>query len=1051
MKKVLSILFAGVIALLATACLPDDEFASFDPSKATAPVLGSYELGPKALSASYTPGKFNMGFNDKIAVNHMLVIVSADGKKVFKPVATSNKDNVLTASVTALSNALIALGYKEEQTASFEMVVRATMQNPAQDNGRNGYVDSKDKISVSGFVVTFPKGSAYQEYTATSPFSVIGSLSQYEISWDGDLEMWMTEDGNLHVAKCVNLKAGDEFKFRKDQNWSVNYGGDFGSLDTPFSVSQDGPNIVAKADGLYDLWLDIAAGTATITEAYQAYPDHKEASNWTVIGSLSEYGISWDGDLAMLTDGTTHVAQGVKLGDADEFKFRQDKAWTVNLGGDYGSLGSDFSVTQDGPNIKVGASGIYDLIVNPGAGTAQIVETLGGGVSGKIGGDEPGPGPEPEPVTGWNIIGLNGDWENDILAANDGSLWTAYVSVSEATEFKWRKDGGWDENYGMAEGATVTVGEPFEAAAGGPNIPIGPGFWKVVLDTEAMTITISEGSVWSLIGDFNSWAGDVDMVLTDGKWVSPVTKLNANGFKIRYNHDWALSVGGTFEAFGQPFAAISDGGPNIELPAEGEYIVTYDPEAQTITVEKSISGWNVIGLNGNWSDDVIAKENNGVWTVRVNAPEATEFKWRKDGDWAENYGGTFVALGEPFAAEAGGPNIQLAAGYWLLTLDLTGATPMLMVSDGTVWSLIGVNGDWATDIDMDLVEGKWVSPETAISGEFKLRQNHDWAVNRGGTMNAVGEAFEVTQDGSNISVEEGTYIVTYDPEAETVTVANAKKVWSVIGVNGDWGVDYDMAEIAPGIWMSDAIEVTSGDWKVRFDHDWAVNRGGEMPETASVGIFIAANQDGKNVAITGTFKVVYNANNETIGTLGWGVVGTINGWNGDMPMNLGSDGNWYSVPIKLTKEDEVKIRFQSDWGVNRGGTCEAAETAFEVTQDGSNIKAPEEGTYMLVYYPQNEQIVLTKAFWGMIGGFNEWSADVFMMYDGANWVAYNQKISGEWKIRQGADWGVNRGGTFVETGTAFEVTQDGPNINVTADLASFSVIYDPVNEKITIQ
>ena len=52
MKKVLSILFAGVIALLATACLPDDDFASFDPSKATAPVLGSYELGPKALSAS---------------------------------------------------------------------------------------------------------------------------------------------------------------------------------------------------------------------------------------------------------------------------------------------------------------------------------------------------------------------------------------------------------------------------------------------------------------------------------------------------------------------------------------------------------------------------------------------------------------------------------------------------------------------------------------------------------------------------------------------------------------------------------------------------------------------------------------------------------------------------------------------------------------------------------------------------------------------------------------------------------------------------------------
>ena len=106
---------------------------------------------------------------------------------------------------------------------------------------------------------------------------------------------------------------------------------------------------------------------------------------------------------------------------------------------------------------------------------------------------------------------------------------------------------------------------------------------------------------------------------------------------------------------------------------------------------------------------------------------------------------------------------------------------------------------------------------------------------------------------------------------------------------------------------------------------------------------------------------------------------------------------------------------------------------------------------MLVYYPQNEQIALTKAFWGIIGGFNEWSADVFMMFDGASWVAYNQKISGEWKLRQGAGWDVNRGGTFEAVDTPFAVEQNGPNITVTADLASFSIIYDPVDEKVTIK
>ncbi len=1044
MKKVLSILFAGVIALLATACYPDDEFAQFDPSKATAPVVSSYEMGAKALTVAYTPGKFNMGFNEKIAPNHMLVITSIDGKSVNKVVSTTNKDNVMTASVSTLSNLFLSMGFQEDQTLSFEALVRATMQNPAQDNGRNGHVDSKEKVSISNFVVTLPKGSPYIEYTQSSNWSVIGSLSAYEISWDKDLEMWTDGAGN-HVAAHVQLCAGDEFKFRQDQAWTVNMGGTFGSLDTPFEVTQDGANIVVGADGYYDLFVNPEAGTAWISEAYDPFPDFKEASNWSVIGSLSQYGISWDGDLAMVSDGNWHVALGVTLAAGDEFKFRQDKAWTVNMGGTFSSLDAEFEVTQDGANIVVGADGIFDLFVNPGAGLAKVSETTGAKVSGIIGGDEPGP--EPEPVKGWNIIGLNGDWENDILATNDGSLWTAYITVPEASEFKWRLDGAWDSDFG---GTFVALDEPFEAVAGGPNIQVAAGFWKVVLDTANNTITISDGNVWSLIGDFNSWAGDVDMVLTDGKWVSPVTHLNTNGFKLRHNHDWALSIGGNFEEFGKPFEAVSEDGPNIMLPAEGDYVVTYDPEAQTITIDKSISGWNVIGLNGNWDEDVIATENAGVWTVRVNAPEDTEFKWRKDGGWDENYGGDLVNIGEAFPAFAGGNNIKLPAGYWLLTLDLSGAEPMLMVSDGTVWSLIGVNGDWEKDIDMVLDEGAWVSPETAISGEFKIRKNHDWAENRGGVMAAVGEAFDAVAGGDNIKVEDGTYIVTYDPQAEKITVANAKKSWGVIGDFNEWSGDVVMSEVAPGIWVSDAITVESGGWKVRFDGGWDVNRGGATPE--AVGQFVGAAPGGDNINMTGTFKVVYNANNETIGTLGWGVVGTITGWAGDIPMNLGANGVWYSVPVTLGKDDEIKIRYQSDWGVNRGGACTAAESAFEVTQDGSNFKAPEEGTYMVVYYPKDEQITLTKEFWGMIGDFNSWGGDVFMLYDGAgHWNAYNQSISGAWKLRRGADWAVNRGGTFVETGKAFEVTQDGPNITVSADLASFSVDYHAVGETVTIK
>ncbi len=1041
MKKIFSILFASVIALMAVSCYQED-LAVFEISKAKAPVLGSYEVGDKAITASFTPGSFNQTFNQKVAPNHFFVITKVDGKSVSKAVTTSNKDGVLSASITSINNTLISMGYVEGDVVSIVMHIRASMQTNAGDNGRNGYVDSEGTIELPGFEIVFPTGSPYMEYTLTSPFGVIGSLPNYEMSWDKDLEMWMTEDGMRHVAKYVHLNAGDEFKFRKDQSWTENYGGDFGSLGNPFEVSQDGPNIKAPADGYYDLWLDLSTGTATLTDAFVAYPGCVEASNWTVIGSLSEYGISWDGDIDMLTDGNIHVAQGVKLAAADEFKFRQDKAWTVNLGGDFGGLGSDFAVSQDGPNIKVGGDGIFDLVVNPGAMTAQIVETLGGGVSGIIGGDEPGP--EPTPVTGWNIIGLNGDWENDVLATQDGSKWTAYVTANESTDFKWRKDGGWDENYG---GVMVALGEPFEAIAGGDNVKVDAGFWKVVLDTEALTITVSVGDVWSLIGVNGDWDHDIDMVLTDGKWVSPFTAIGGE-FKLRHNHAWDDNRGGDMVALGQEFPAVA-GGNNINVE-QGNYIVTYDPTAETIKVEKAVRGWNIIGLNGNWNDDILATENNGIWTVRVTAETDTEFKWRKDGGWDENYGGDFVELGVPFPAVAGGNNVKLAAGYWLLTLDFTGAEPVLMVSDGTVWSLIGVNGDWNNDIEMSLVDGVWVSPETAISGDFKIRKNHGWDDNRGGVMVALGEPFDAVAGGDNIKVDEGTYVVTYDPAAEKITVSNAKKVWSLIGVNGDWNTDIDMEEVMPGIWMSPKVEIASPEWKIRFDHSWDVNRGGDTP--TAVGQFVAAVPNGANINLTGTFKVVYNANNGTIGTLGWGVIGTINGWNGDVPMNLASDGKWYSVPVTLAETDEIKIRWDADWGVNRGGDFVAVGEPFAVENNGANIKGVPAGTYMLVYDPAAEQITVTKAYWGMVGAFNGWGndPDIFLMFDGAKWCAYGQTAAGDWKLRQGSTWDVNRGGTFAAAGEPFAVENNGANINL-GDMTNYSVVYDPTAETITVQ
>jgi hypothetical protein len=72
-----------------------------------------------------------------------------------------------------------------------------------------------------------------------------------------------------------------------------------------------------------------------------------------------------------------------------------------------------------------------------------------------------------------------------------------------------------------------------------------------------------------------------------------------------------------------------------------------------------------------------------------------------------------------------------------------------------------------------------------------------------------------------------------------------------------------------------------------------------------------------------------------------------------------------------------------------------------------------------------------------------------MMFDGENWVAYNQTLQGGWKLRKGAGWDVNRGGTFVEVNKPFEAVAGGDNINV-GDLAGFAVKYNQENETITV-
>ena len=782
MKKILSIISAGVLALMAASCVQED-LKTFDPSKATAPVLQSYTLDETGIVASFTPGSFNMGFNDKVPVNHTLVLLSADGKAVNKTVSATVDGGTITATASTINKLLLGMGYEEGASVSLELLIRAMLQGTVDNGSGNGCVDSQGHITGS-FVVTLPKGNPWTEYTDVSPWGITGAIESVGFNWDKDIVMYMTPDGNKHVARNVKLGTSDQFKFRKDGGWTENFGaeGDVEpfvmSLDTEYPAAAGGKNLAVPADGNYDLLLDTQAGTFTLSEAFQTYPGYDENSEWSVIGAIARFEMNWDKDIAMITDGTWHVAEGVVLTKNDQFKFRKNQAWTDNFGaeGDVEpfvvSLDTEYPAAGGGKNLAVGEDGTYDLLVNPDAQLFKVVESLGG-KSGLIGGDEPEP--EPEPVTGWNIIGLNGDWDNDVLATEEGGVWSAYVTANDATEFKWRKDGGWDENYG---GDFVALGEPFAAVPNGSNIPLEPGFYKVVLDlsdADAPTITVSNGQVWSLIGVNGDWDKDIDMVLSDGKWVSPVTKISGE-FKLRENHGWDNNRGGVFVAVGEPFA-VEHNGANINVE-EGNYIVTYDPEAETVVIDET--GWGLVGTINGWGStpDIILKEE-GLFLVARNVAlsENDEIKLRYKSDWGVNRGGR-TAVGQAVKAVQDGDNIKpgVAGNYDVYYRPDSEVLFVLEAgSELTYWGVVGtINGWGAPDRIMYQDEsGKYVydNLETTGAAEIKLRQNEDWAVNRGGTFAGFGEPFAVEHNGDNIKLaQDAKFSVVYDPEAETVTL-----------------------------------------------------------------------------------------------------------------------------------------------------------------------------------------------------------------------------------------------------------------------------------------
>lgn len=284
--------------------------------------------------------------------------------------------------------------------------------------------------------------------------------------------------------------------------------------------------------------------------------------------------------------------------------------------------------------------------------------------------------------TPWGIAGsaTPGGWDefaDDIPFWQTGTdnVFVAYANLNDG-EIKFRKDAQWIENYGGSGGNLV---------AGGDNIPVTAGKYKITIDLNALTYTIEPFSL-GIVGSAtpNGWDGpDVELFFdsTSDQFRAVVTLADGE-IKFRMNNDWGVNWGddgadGTMEP----------GGANIAVSA-GKYVVTVNMNDLTYELEAIDNIWGLVGssmpngwdgpdvqLNIDYTSDYT---EGGIWYINNVSLNAGEVKFRADNDWGLNYGDD----GADGTLEAGGANIAVAAaGNYDVVMDLSTMTYSITPSE----------------------------------------------------------------------------------------------------------------------------------------------------------------------------------------------------------------------------------------------------------------------------------------------------------------------------------------------------------------------------------
>ena len=544
------------------------------------------------------------------------------------------------------------------------------------------------------------------------------------------------------------------------------------------------------------------------------------------------------------------------------------------------------------------------------------------------------------------IIGLNGDWETDIVMEYNPK-WTRFyadVDITADCTMKFRADAAWDLNWGAAAFG-------LEGDADG-NIKVTAGKYRVYFNpvagilefnaknygTEEDTANgggttpepegpVTEPDRWGVVGTITEWGGQADLYMSEvgeNLYVRMgVTVTDADQFKVRFNNSWDINYGAAGDV--EPFAvtvgeelALVSGGKNLSAPA-GTYDIYFNvvdfkmwvmPQGETpggvevkavkFYADVTATGWTNCNIYG-WGD---LGEYGGTWPGTALSTETVDGK-----------------------------------EYYAYTFDVSAI--------GKTISVIFNNGSEQTVDIKDIVLDK------------------DYI-------------FTLTEKDAN-----GKWLATINGEAPVEPEKPAETTYGLIGEFNGWGEDIDLVARGDGWYVTEGLAVTAGKLLIRLNDAWDEKFGNDG-STLVIGENTLTYGGADMLIEAGTYDFYFNPSSSKlflvnagdedptaglVASISYGLVGTINGWAApDVKFEAIGDGGYKLLGYTLAATEQIKIRANEEWndaenyGLASAGvlTTNAANTL--ICGGGSaNMSVAADGTYDFYFYPAELTLYVMEA------------------------------------------------------------------------------------------